>query len=234
MKTILIQGAMDNEINRLVAMFETKLHIKINGCDFYETTTPDKRIIISKTGVGIMNACVATMTAIERYHPDCIINQGIAGAHRPDLRIGDLIVGDSAVYLNSHRSPIKSQGKGSNALLWKPGKKQSCDISSDRRLLGIFEKLPFSGRKIVGKLGSGDMFSREVDRINLLVSQFGEISEDMETAAVYKCAKMCGVAVIGVRIIANNELLRIHTNGVSDKTVCEKLQDFIYSSIDCL
>ena len=50
-----------------------------------------------------------------------------------------------------------------------------------------------------GTLGSGDLFSREADRIAWLRARFGELCEDMESAAVYQACAAHGVPVVGLR-----------------------------------
>lgn len=74
----------------------------------------------------------------------------------------------------------------------------------------LAEKTPYDGKLLRGKLGSGDLFSRETDRIDLLHTQFGELCEDMESAAVYKVCQTFHVPVIGIRIISNNEITGKH------------------------
>ena len=58
----------------------------------------------------------------------------------------------------------------------------------------------------MGTLGSGDLFSREVDRIRWMQERKGELCEEMESVGVYECCRRFGVPCIGVRVISNNEL----------------------------
>lgn len=105
------------------------------------------------------------------------------------------------------QSPIRKKGAGSNALEWIPLEtKGSALLEADPKLVRAAEQTPYAGTLLRGRLGSGDLFSRETDRIDLLHAQFGQLCEDMESAAVYKVCHLYRIPVIGIRIISNNEL----------------------------
>lgn len=233
MHTILIQGAMKTEINDLICKMPGGLHRTVNGYEFYETKEPETctRIIISLTHMGIMNACIATQLGIHKYSPDCVINQGTAGGHTPDMHVGDIVIGETAVYINNTRSPAKKSGEGSNALLWLPDDDSLKPYRASEKLADIAREISFDAKILCGRLGSGDIYSREADRIELLHSQLGELCEDMESAAVYKTCEAFNVPVIGIRIISNNEL----TCEAEDFARVEKmLQKYIYKYIQVL
>lgn len=231
METILVQGAMDSEIEQLINMLSEFNEVKEtnhNGYSFYETKLNDVQIIISKTEMGIMNATVSTMIAAEKYQPSIVINQGTAGAHLRNLNVGDIIIGEEAVYINNMRSPAKQKGEGSNALEWHPGMSLSFLIKASDFLVKKAAAVDFEGNILCGRLGSGDVYSKEVDRIDLLHSQLGELCEDMESVAVYKCCQTLGISFIGIRVISNNELTG---NGDVEKQfeiAQTRLQSFIF------
>lgn len=231
---ILVQGAVRGELNELLRRLpggETKT---INGYDFYETGLSRRKIIVSTTGVGIMNACIATMTAIQAYHPCCIINQGTAGGHTRDAAYGDIVIGSSSVYLNNMRMPLKAKGEGSDALAWRPGRSNTVEISADERLIEAAKAVPHAGRVIVGRLGAGDIFSREADRIDWLHEQMGHLCEDMESVAVYKACAAAGVPVLGLRIISNNELTGPRDDAEKYSKAQTDLQLFVWKLLEKL
>ena len=63
---------------------------------------------------------LAPALAIDRYHPIAIINQGTAGGHDPNLRVGDIVIGTSAVSLGAFKTPHRLAGAGSSTLDWGP------------------------------------------------------------------------------------------------------------------
>lgn len=235
MKTIIIQGAMHTEIEHLINMFPGGQTVTHHGYTFYETSHCGTRIIISRTEMGTLAATICTMLAIETYKPDLIINQGTAGAHLKELQVGDIIIGEDAVYINNTRSPARQEGQGSNALEWHPGKSLSYLIKSEPSLVKLASSIPYSkGKLLRGRLGTGDIFSKEVDRINLLNSQLGEICEDMESVAVYKACQTMNIPVIGIRIISNNEITGNDDVDKQFEFAQLALQEFIYDFIENL
>jgi len=70
-----------------------------------------------------MNAAIATMVALNIFHPSIIINQGTAGAYVSNLDTYDIVIGESCVNINDLSMPIKARGNGSNPLEWKFSKR---------------------------------------------------------------------------------------------------------------
>ena len=113
-KVILIQGAMNIEIEYLINQLKEKEKIAIAEYEFYKGTISNKTIIISKTLIGTINATIATSIGISRFKPDVIINQGIAGSHKKDIHIGDIVIGEKCCNINSYSMPTKSENEGTN------------------------------------------------------------------------------------------------------------------------
>lgn len=205
MKTIVIQGAIIEEIQPFLDFFKPTEKQEIAGFEFYITSYNEKKIIISLTKVGIVNATESTMIAIFNFKPDVIINQGTCGAHLKELKVGTLIVGEKAIYLNKFKTPKKNENEGSNSLEWEFSKKGCYEMNATNWILNIL-KNQLNNSAIFGTLGSGDLFSRESDRIKYMQTTLGELSEDMETSAVYKTCDDFNIDHIGIRIVSNNEL----------------------------
>src|SRR5690625_3896115 len=77
--TIGIIGAMDEEIAVLRAnMMNTKETIVANTL-FIEGQMFDKHVVLLKSGIGKVNAAMATSILHERFAPESVINTGSAG-----------------------------------------------------------------------------------------------------------------------------------------------------------
>lgn len=230
MKTILIQGSMDEELNILKQYYKPENSSVIGGYSFYFANYNNNSIIISDTQCGIINATTATTIAILNFHPDIIINQGCAGAHRENLNNGDIIIGETAIYINDFKQPTKLRNEGSNSLTWTPNKSRTYKIPATTQLVQIANEIEFENSKIIGKLGSGDLFSKEFDRIKFLQETFDTFCEDMESVAVYKVCDNFNIPKIGFRVIANNEI----TRQPFDKTLSNVAQNFTIKFVDKL
>ena len=208
-KTILIQGAMDIEIQYYLEKLKNTEKIDIAGYEFYRGSINESNIIISKTNVGIVNSATATTIGIITFKPDLIINQGIAGSHRSDIHKGDIVIGKACLNINSYSMPIKGKNEGSNPFDWEPNKRANIQYA-DSHLVRQLKKILSSNdtnNVYSGILGSGDVFSREYDRILWLNTIFGNYCEDMESIGTYSVCNKFSIPCVGVRIISNNELL---------------------------
>lgn len=222
-KVILIQGAMDIEIEYFLKHLKQINKKTIVGYEFYEGLINDIKVVISKTLVGVVNSTMATTIGIINFNPNIVINQGIAGAHKADLHIGDIIVGADCCNINAYEMPNKSKEEGSNPFEWEPNKRAKDIQKADSQLVNIIEeslKNNSSNKIYRGTLGSGDVFNREVDRITWINNTFENYSEDMESIGTYSVCNKFNIPCIGIRIISNNEILLEKL----DKTKATELQ----------
>lgn len=252
MKRILIQGALESEIRYYLEQecFQNAEKTVRNGFTFYVMqpdgnhsgivdaghTEPEQgnpasvQIIIGLTKMGMTNAAVATMTAVHEFRPDMIINQGTAGAHVRELKSGDLIIGRQAVNVHSLEMTKRDFGEGMCPEEWTGMDTEYID--ADENLIRLFEEgigaKTRTGRVVTGILGSGDLFSKEKDRILWIHDKFGNLSEDMESFAVYSACQACGIPCIALRVISNNEL----RDEDYDKNTAIELQRVIWEIIN--
>lgn len=226
--TILIQGAMDSELGVLTEYFAPEKTKTIAGYDFFISSYKGTDIVISKTEVGLINASAATVIGINEFNPTLVINQGCAGGHIPDIKNGELVIGEKSVYINNFYTHAKGRGEGSNSLDWYPSTHRSYAVPSTPKYVQLADSVPFDGKKRIGILGSGDMFSQEIDRINYMHELFGELCEDMESVAVLKVCESFNVDRLALRIISNNEITREEF----DYEVCKDLQKFVIALVD--
>lgn len=210
-KVILIQGAMDIEINYFLSKMKNKEEEIIAGYEFYKGFINDVKVIISKTLIGVMNSSMATTIGIIKFRPDIIINQGIAGAYRENLHIGDIIIGEKCRNINAYNMPFKAKGEGVNPFEWELNARAKEIKFADSKLVNVLEKLlkNINENKVCkGILGSGDVFNREYDRISWIKNNFNNDCEDMESMSCYSVCEQFKIPCVGVRIISNNELLQ--------------------------
>lgn len=77
-KTILIIAAMEEELNYLKAKLNNQKEMDYKGIEFSRGKLFDKKVILCKAGIGLINAAFSIAIAIEKYNPNVIINIGLA------------------------------------------------------------------------------------------------------------------------------------------------------------
>lgn len=224
---ILIQGAMDVELECLLANMEAPCETILGGYRFCEGMICGRPTVLSETGIGMVNAAAATVLGVTRFSPSVVINQGLAGGQTEALRVGDVVLGETAVNIHDFETPVRGRGEGSDPFSWSLGENPQV-LTADSVWLAHLAASPYGdARLIVGRLGSGDIFTREADRILWLTAQRGHLCEDMESHAVYSVCARFGVPCIGVRIISNNEL----TGEPYQRTIVAKLQGYLLTAL---
>jgi adenosylhomocysteine nucleosidase len=115
-RPIVVQGAMQIEVEKLVGRLENATLEQIGGWNFWRGTVNGYPVIVSKTLKGIANAAAATVLAIERYHPIAIVNQGTAGGLDPELGqpwcVQDAVSRARRRQQHARLGPAQSDGRG--------------------------------------------------------------------------------------------------------------------------
>ncbi len=233
---ILILAAMPSEINYLTLKFEKITEEEIKGYKCYKTNIKNNEIYFLLTQVGEINSSISTTKAILKIHPNKIINIGTAGAHKKNLKIGDLIIGEEIINMNSIITPFKKLNEGSNSLFWNitnfisDSENKLIKLKGDENLIKLIEKvgIKYNINLIKGIISSGDIWNKEIDRINYFNEKYNSLCEEMEAYGIYYISIQENIPVIALKVISNNEL-----NGEKfDKNSAIKLQDFVYNILN--
>lgn len=217
-RPILLQGAMDVETKAMMEALEGAKEETIAGYTFVTGTLDGYPVVVNKTQVGMVNAAATTTIGIMTYNPIAVINQGTAGGHDEALHQGDIVIGAKTVNINSFKSEWADVDAGIDPTKWENRStevliegeiKDVMELTSDAALMAIAESVKDQyemGQVVQGVIGSGDVWNKELDRINLIHSQFNTSCEEMETFAVAQVCAYFDVPFLGLRILSNNEL----------------------------
>ncbi len=217
---ILIQGAMDVEVDTMVAALQEKQALTIGAWTFWQGTLAGYPVVISRTEVGLANAAAATTLAIERFKPRLIINQGTSGGHDPALHRGDIVIATRSFNMGAYRSDFTPADQGIDPRKWHNfevtmrlrdnGKLvEHSSFAGDPELvgraLGMADRYQH-GRVVAGIIGTADEWNRQVARINWLHQTYNTAAEEMETASAALVAEAYKVPFVGVRVLSNTDI----------------------------
>jgi adenosylhomocysteine nucleosidase len=89
---VAVLSAFSPELQDLHKKLELQTSYVINGRTFYTGTLSGQEVVLSLTGVSMVNAAMAAQTTIDHFNVQAMIFSGIAGGVNPELSIGDVVI----------------------------------------------------------------------------------------------------------------------------------------------
>lgn len=90
--------AMEEEMKTLIDSLESYESYELANQKFYDGLIEGKEVAIVQSGIGKVNASIATTLLINNFDADSIINTGSAGAIKEGINIGDLVLSTKLSY----------------------------------------------------------------------------------------------------------------------------------------
>ena len=194
-----IIGAMDVEVNGLVARLENKNSETVSGITFYTGDLLGKRVVIAKCGIGKVFAATCAEAMIIKYSPRLIINSGVGGALAKDLSTGDIVIADKLCQHDMDTSPIGDPVglvSGINRI-WFETDERAATI-----LLDAAKELSLNAR--LGSIATGDRFVATKEVKDEIVNNFGASACEMEGCAIAQVAFINNTPFVVVRAISDS------------------------------
>lgn len=194
-------GAIPEEITHLVAALTdavTETHL---GMTFYSGTLMGEPVVITRAGVGKVNAALAAGAMSLLYHPDRLINTGVAGALAGDLKQGDVVVATSLVEYDMDTTPF-GEPRG---LLQIRGQ-ELVELPTDGETVAALTRAAGTCGETprTGMIATGDRFVAGADAKAAILSYFPALACEMEGAAIAHAAYAAGVPVAVLRVISDS------------------------------
>ena len=186
-KTIAVVCAMNSEAQPLINRINSLEDISADGFKILRGELNGNDLLICISKVGMVNmASLVTYVAV-KYSPDCFVNYGIIGGYG-DIHKGSLMIVKDCININSTQFDAAPQGAGislDRARLVTFG--ENLDnapviYESDKQLVSIAETVAYKDI-IKGRLGSGDIWNKEYDKIMLFYNKYQVFGEDMDASA---------------------------------------------------
>lgn len=101
-------AAEKDETNNLVKTIKAKI-IEFNGVRYYIGNIKDQQVIVCFCGIGKTNAAMTAMNMIINFGVDKIFNIGLAGACKPNIKPGTVLIADGIEYSDVDLTAFKYQ-----------------------------------------------------------------------------------------------------------------------------
>jgi adenosylhomocysteine nucleosidase len=206
---ILVIGAMETEIEALVLKLKARPAGQLFGMAYFSTRMDPLEIQIIQCGIGKVNATAITQKAICGFHPDFIINTGIAGTTHPENRIGDVIIGQELTYHDVRRGQMKHCFPC-----------QAAFYSDADAVHTLKEMIRSTHHKRVkaGRIASGERFINNAEEKEKIHAVHAPDCVDMESTAIAHTAFINCIPFVCIRTICDHA----DENSLTDFTAFEK------------
>jgi adenosylhomocysteine nucleosidase len=218
--------AMEAELVHLRRLASSVSALSMAHRPIYELAIGGHDVIGVRSGIGMLNAASTTERAVAELAPEIVLNYGCAGAHHREIMPGDIVIGTTMVYptsMNVLRDGTEvHNARGhevSGERIWP------AEIDADPVLLEkvqtIASDFPFEPwpadlfwpasvprrdpKVHVGPIASSEIWTQQLERLDILHGRHGTLSEDMESAAVAHVALLHGIPYLSIKDISNNE-----------------------------
>ena len=174
---IALAYAMPEEIESLLAAAGARVLETVCGVAFYEIE-PD--IIAYAGGIGKVNAAMAAQLCLDRYHPDWVVNAGVAGSFH-DLPIGMVVLAEDFVQHDVDTSAV-------DGVVGLIPTLELTSLPTDQpdRAGAILAELGVA--HVRGRVATGDVFMVKGDRADAVAAAFTPTLCEMEGGAI---AQVC-------------------------------------------
>lgn len=194
-----IIGAMEEEVDILRHQLNGMETKAIAGCEFYHGTLHDVDVVLVKSGIGKVNAAIATTLLNELYTPTYVINTGSAGGFHHELAVGDIVVSSEVRY---HDVDATVFGYEYGQVPQMPA-----NYVPDEQLVEVAIK---SAEKIddihvtKGLITTSDSFMDSADRVQFVKEKFPSIyAAEMEAGAIAQTCYRFNIPFVVIRALSD-------------------------------
>jgi adenosylhomocysteine nucleosidase len=188
-----IIGAMDNEIEKFIEMFDLKViddkHM------IYNCIYGNKELFIVKSGIGKVNSSAKVQYLINKYNIDLIINSGCAGSLTSNIKVMDVIISKYVTYHDFKPLRIMEYSTPNKGMIY-------ADKDLVDKLELVLKKLSITNyHKAI--IASGDHFVTDaIKRDKIHIETKAEVV-DMESASIGHIATINDVPFVILRTISD-------------------------------
>lgn len=196
---IAVIGAMEEEVELLREEISSAIETTIAGCEFIEGEIGLHKVVLVKSGIGKVNAAIATTLLLNNYKPDVVLNTGSAGGFHDSLEVGTIVISNE---VRHHDVNVTAFGYELGQV---PG--QPAAYSADLKLVEVaraaVEELGQHAHA-TGLIASGDTFMSDAVHVKKVKEQFPlMIAAEMEASAVAQVCHQFGTPFVVIRALSD-------------------------------
>ncbi len=198
--TLAIIGAMDVEIEKLLPEIEQRKDVIRRGHTYHTGHLCGQRIVITRSGIGKVNAAVTTTELINNFAVDALIFTGIAGATAPELEPNDVVISTALV---QHDIDLTMFGHPLGHITGFDDRLFPANETLITLATAAAQEVVGHTRVSQGIIATGDRFIADPTDVQTLHQEFEAKAVEMEGAAVAQVAHLYNKPLVVIRTISD-------------------------------
>ena len=185
--------AMSKELDLLLPLLKNSEKSRMGGFEFHCGKVGRHDVMVMQCGIGKVNAAMGTLTLVNSFLPDFVINSGVAGGADPTVNVMDVVAGARVAYHDVWCGPESELGQVQGLPLYFEGAQRLLNLVPERE--GIHK----------GLICSGDQFIDTLDAVTRIKGDFPEaLAVDMESGAIAQVCYLNKVPFLALRVISDS------------------------------
>lgn len=184
--------ALKGEIRSMLRSADAKPLETVSGVAVYEI---EPGILAYLGGVGKVNAAMSAQLFIDRYHPDWIVNAGVAGSFQ-DLSIGTIVLAKDFV-----QHDVDTTAMGDPIGMVSTVDRVDFPTSEPERLSAILAAQGVEHR--TGRVATGEVFMVKGPRADWVAETFSPTLCEMEGGAIAQVCLRNGVKFTALKSVSD-------------------------------
>lgn len=204
-------SAMESEHRRLVACLEGAQEVRKGIYTYVCGKLGDNEAILTRCGIGKVNAAVGAAELVRFFAPDCIVSTGVAGGIDASLRVMDVVAGEHTVY----HDVWCGEGNAYGQVQGMPTMFAAHPVLLSHAL--SMDTPEGESRVHGGLICTGDRFITDRPSLDAIKARFPQgLAVDMESAAIAQTCYLYGVPFLSFRIISDTPGVDNHWQQYTD------------------
>lgn len=196
---IAVIGAMEEEVELLREEISSAQTTTIANCTFIAGEIGIHEVVLVKSGIGKVNAAMATTLLLQNFKPEVVLNTGSAGGFLETLEVGTVVISDE---VRHHDVDVTVFDYEHGQV---PG--QPAAYKADSKLVGLaksaVEEIGEHAHS-TGLIASGDTFMSDPVHVQKVRELFPTmIAAEMEAAAVAQVCHQFGTPFVVIRALSD-------------------------------
>ena len=185
--------AMRKELDLLLPLLNDSEESRRAGFEFHRGKMGKHDVMVMQCGIGKVNAAMGTLTLINAFLPDFVINSGVAGGADSTVSVMDIVAGARVAYHDVWCGPESELGQVQGLPLYFEGAER------------LLQLLPVQDNLHKGLICSGDQFIDTMESVKRIKNNFSEaLAVDMESGAIAQVCYLCKVPFLALRVISDS------------------------------